>query len=158
MPAAFFETKPRAFNPVSASGLTPEALDSANEALKELIDWRNDIVEINRNKGERVLDHMAVATKALGWPGQVVDAARSQLKSVVELQVKTLDVTMEAWEEELKSPSPTASSSQILSKLNSLSSFPGMSSSANPIEVWIKLMGPWQRAWVEIFGALGKGQ
>lgn len=159
MSVAFFETKPRAFNPVATSGLTKEALEGANAALKALVTWRNDIADTNQKNGERVLDQMAAAAKTLGWPAQVVDTARTQLKSVAEVQVKTMDVMMEAWEEQLKSPNPMASPSEMLSKLTSLPSFTATPASAvNPIEVWLKFAEQWQRAWVDMFGAIGKRQ
>ena len=159
MSVAFFETKPRAFNPVATSGLTKEALEGANAALKALVTWRNDIADTNQKNGERVLDQMAAAAKTLGWPAQVVDTARTQLKSVAEVQVKTMDVMMEAWEEQLKSPNPMASPSEMLSKLTSLPSFTATPASAvNPIEVWLKFAEQWQQAWVDMFGAFGKRQ
>jgi hypothetical protein len=45
MSPGFFETQPRAFNPVAASGLTKEALEGANTALKALAIWRNEIAD-----------------------------------------------------------------------------------------------------------------
>jgi hypothetical protein len=121
MSVAFFETKPRAFNPLATTGLTKEALEGANAALKALATWRNEIADINQKNGERVIDQMAVAAKTLGWPAQIVDAARSQLKSVAELQIKTMDLMLDAWEEQLKLPNPmTASPSVMLSKTNLL--------------------------------------
>src|SRR5690349_14784357 len=104
------ENQPRAFNPLAVSGLSKEALEGANAALKGLATWRNEIAETNQKHGERVLDQMAVTAKKLGWPAQVVDTARTQLKSVAELQVKTMDVMMDAWEEQLKSPNPMSAS------------------------------------------------
>ena len=160
MPGSFFETKPRAFNPVDASGLTKEALEGANAALKALTTWRNEIADTNQKNGEHVINQMAVAAKKLGWPAQVVDAARTQLKSVGEMQVKTMDLMTDAWEEQLKLPNPmTASPSGMLSKLTSL---PGLAASpaaaANPVEVWMKLAEQWQRNWVDMFDATGKRQ
>ncbi|MBR0694250.1 hypothetical protein [Bradyrhizobium lablabi] len=160
MSVAFFETKPRVFNPLATSGLTKEALEGANAALKALVTWRNEIADTNQKNGERVLDQMALAAKTLGWPAQIVDAARTQLKSVSELQVKTMDQMMDAWEEQLKLPNPmTASPSAMLSKLTSL---PGLAASpvaaGNPVEVWMKLAEQWQRNWVDMFDATGKRQ
>jgi len=160
MSLGFFETKPRAFNPVAASGLTKEVLEGANAALKALATWRNEIADTNQKNGERVLDQMAVAAKTLGWPAQVVDAARTQLKGVAEIQVKTMDQMMDVLEEQLKLPNPmTASPSAMLSKLTSL---PGLTATpaaaANPIEVWMKLAERWQRQWIDMFGANDKRQ
>ena len=156
MPVGFFETKPRAFNPVATTRLTKEALEGANAALKALATWRNEIADTNQKNGERVIDQMAVAAKTLGWPAQIVDAARTQLKSVAEIQVKTMDQMMDAWEEQLKLPNPmTASPSDMLSKLNSLPGLP-TTLSANPMEVWMKMAEQWQRAWLDMFGPTGK--
>jgi hypothetical protein len=71
-----------------------------------------------------------------------------------------MDQMMDAWEEQLKSPSPmTASPSAMLSKLTFL---PGLTTAsaaaANPIEVWMKLAQQWQRTWIDMFGATGKRQ
>jgi ribonuclease D len=153
----FFDTKPRAFDPVAASGLTKEALEGANAALKALATWRNEIADTNQKNGERVLDEMAVAAKTLGWPTQVVDAARTQLKSAAEIQVKTMDQMLDAWEEQLKLPNPmTASPSAMLSKFTSM---PGLTATpANPVEVWMKLAEQWQRQWINMFGGNDKRQ
>ncbi|WFU18487.1 hypothetical protein [Bradyrhizobium sp. CB3481] len=118
------------------------------------------IADTNQKNGERrVLDQMAVAAKTLGWPAQVVDAARSQLKNVAEMQVETMDLMMDAWEEQLKLPNPTASPAGMLSKLTSS---PSLTSTAagtpNPIEVWMKLAEQWQRTWTDTFSATGKRQ
>jgi hypothetical protein len=158
MSASLFETDPRAFNPVAASKLTKEALEGANAALKALVTWRNEIADTNQKNGERVVEQMAASAKTLGWPTQVVDAARTQLKSVTDLQVKTMDQMMDAWEQQLKLPNPmTASPSVMLSKLSTL---PGLTATpaadANPIEVWMKLAEQWQRTWMDMFGASGK--
>ncbi|MGV7218258.1 hypothetical protein [Bradyrhizobium sp. UFLA05-112] len=160
MSVSFFETKPRAFDPVAASGLTKEAQEAANAALKALATWRNEIADTNQKNGERVLDQMAVAAKTLGWPTQIVDAARTQLKSVAEIQVKTMDQMMDVWEEQLKLPNPmTASPSAMLSKLTSLPGLTtGPATAANPVEVWMKLAEQWQRAWIAPFGATDKRQ
>jgi hypothetical protein len=128
--------------------------------LKALATWRNEIADTNQKNGERVLDQMAVAAKTLGWPAQVVDAARTQLKGVAEIQVKTMDQMMDALEEQLKLPNPmTASPSAMLSKLTSL---PGLTATpvaaANPIEVWMKLAERWQRQWIDMFGGNDKRQ
>jgi len=62
---------------------------------------------------------MAVAAKALGWPEQVVDAARAQIQTVTEIQIKTMDQIMDAWEEQLKLPNPIDAST-MMNKLKSM--------------------------------------
>ena len=167
MSLGFFETKPRAFNPVAASGLTKEVLEGANAALKALATWRNEIADTNQKNGERVLDQMAVAAKTLGWPAQVVDAARTQLKSVAEIQVKTMDQMMDVLEEQLKLPNPmSASPSALLSKLKSFPAFgsagswPGADAfqmaAINPLRFWTQFAEQWQKSWAETMTAWTK--
>jgi hypothetical protein len=120
MPTSFFETKPRAFDPVAALGSPTRLLKVPTQPCRH---WPlgEEIADTNQRNGERVLDKMAVAAKTLGWPTQVVDAARTQLKSIAEIQVKTLDQMMDAWEEQLKLPNPMAASSAAMrSKLTFL--------------------------------------
>jgi hypothetical protein len=92
--------------------------------LKALSTWRNEIADTNNKNGKLVLEKMAEAAAALGWPEQVVDAARTQLQSLAELQIKTMDQVMDAWEGQIKLPNPmTASPSAMLSKLKNLPGF-----------------------------------
>ena len=96
MPAEFLEAKPRDFNPTAVSGLTNEARDGVNAVLKAVSTWRNEIAATNEKNGKRVMEQMAAAASALGWPEQVVDTARTQLQSVAEMQIKTMDQLMDA--------------------------------------------------------------
>ena len=108
MPGEFLEVKPRGFNPISASGLTNEAREGVNATLKAMSAWRNEIADTNEKNGKRVIEKMAAAAATLGWPEQVVDAARTQLQGIAELQTKTMDHMMDAWEEQFKLPSAEA--------------------------------------------------
>jgi hypothetical protein len=93
----------------------------------------------------------AAAAAAQGWPEQVVDAARRQLQSNAEMQIKIMDQLMDAWEEQIKLPNPmTASPSAMLSKLQSLPGFASTGSAAtNPLELWMQLAQQWQRTWAD---------
>jgi ribonuclease D len=158
MPGAFLETKPRDFNPLAATGLTNEAREGVNTALKALSTWRNEIADANQKNGKRVIEQMAAAAKALGWPEQVVDAARTQLQTNAEMQIKIMDQLMDAWEEQLKLPNPmTVAPSAMLSKLNSLPGFGSTpAAAANPLELWMQLAEQWQRNWTDAMGLLNK--
>ena len=124
MPAEFLEAKPRDFNPMAVSGLTNEARDGVNAALKAVSTWRNEIAATNEKNGKLVMEQMAAAASALGWPEQVVETARTQLQSIADMQIKTMDQLMDAWEEQIKLPNPmTASPSAMLSKLKIFARF-----------------------------------
>jgi len=157
MATEFLQTKPRDFSPTSVSGLTKEARDGVNAALKSLSDWRNELADTNKRNGKRVLEEMAAAASALGWPEQVVGAARTQLLSIAEIQIKTMDQLMDAWEEQIKLPNPmSASPSAMLSKLNSLPGLGSAQAPANPIQLWMQFAEQWQRNWTDAIGAWGK--
>ena len=42
MPVSFLEVEPRSFKPMSVPGLTNEAREAVNAALKVMSTWRND--------------------------------------------------------------------------------------------------------------------
>ena len=83
---------------------------------------------------------------------QIAEAARSQLQGITEMQIKTIDHLMDAWEQQLKSPNPMAASPEMLSKLQSV---PGMGGAgtwpgaiaANPMEFWTQFAQQWQKSW-----------
>lgn len=167
MPANFLDTQPRNFNPVSAPALTNEAREAVNAALKALSTWRNELADVSEKNGKRVLERMAAAAAALGWPEQIVDAARTQMQSIAEMQIKAMDQTMDAWEEHLKLPNPmTASPSAMLSKLTSLpgvspaGAWPGaeafQKAAMNPMQFWMQFAEQWQKAWTETMTFWGK--
>ena len=62
------------------------------------------LLRIAKKNSEKVIDKMAAAAQALGWPEQIVDATRAQLQSITKLQIQTMDRMMDVWEEQLKSP------------------------------------------------------
>ena len=166
MPNSFLEAGIRNFNPVSLPGLTAEAREAVNSALKAMSTWRNDLVEANERNGRRVIEKMAAAAAALGWPEQIVDAARTQMQTIAEAQIKMMDQVMDAWEEQIKLPNPmTASPSAMLSKLKSL---PGSTpaggwpsadalekAALNPFQIWMLLAEQWQKTWTQSMTSWG---
>ena len=68
------------------------------------------------------------------------------------MQIQTMDQMMDAWEEQIKSPNPTA----MLSKLKSLpgispaGSWPNASALAtNPMQFWMQWAEQWQKTWAD---------
>jgi ribonuclease D len=157
MPGEFLEAKPRDFNPLTAPALTKEARDGVNAALKALSTWRNEIADTNQKNGKKVIEQMAAAAAALGWPEQVVNAARTQLQSIADMQIKTMDQLTNAWEDQVKLPNPmTVSPSAMLSKLKSLPGLGSTQPATNPLELWMQLAEQWQRAWGDAMGNWSK--
>src|SRR5246127_2514036 len=112
--------KQRNFNPMSVPGLSDEARQAVNDAFDAMSAWRIEMANSNEKNSERVIEKMATAARALGWPEQIVDATRAQLQSITKMQIQMMDQMMDAWEEQIKSPNPMTAPSAMLAKLKSL--------------------------------------
>jgi len=160
MRTSFLEVEFRNFHPMSVPGLTSDAREAANAALKALSTWRNEIADTTEKNGKRVIEKIAAAVAALGWPEQIVDVARKQMQSIAEMQIKTMDQMMDAWEEQIKLPNPmTASPSAMLSKLKSSPGFGAAGScpsveafqkaATDPLQFWMQFAQQWQKSWAD---------
>src|SRR5262245_53477666 len=114
-----FEETQRKFNWKSAPGLSDEARQAVEAAFDAMSTWRVETVDKSEKSIAQVIEKMAAAARALGWPEQIVNTTRTQIQSIIKMQIQTMDNIMDAWEEQIKSPDPSA----MLSKLNSLPSF-----------------------------------
>ena len=150
----YAEVTPRNFNPMWAPGLSVEARKAVNAAFDAMSTWRIETAKNSEKNSEQVIEKMAAAARALGWPEQIVDTIRAQVQSITKMQIQTMDHMMDAWEEQIKSPM-TSSPSAILSKLESL---PGVSpagswpnanalAATNPMQFWMQWAEQWQKAW-----------
>jgi len=143
---------PRYFNPMWAPALSEEARKAVNAAFDAMSTWRIDTAKNSEKNSEQVIEKIAAAARALGWPEQVVDTLRAQMQSITKMQIQTMDLMMDAWEEQIKSPNPTA----MLSKLKSLpgisraGSWPNASAVAtNPMQFWMQWAEQWRKAWAD---------
>src|SRR4029450_5091962 len=108
----------RNFDPMSFPGLSYKAREAVNAAFEAMSTWRGEIANNSEKNIKRIIEKMAAAAAELGWPEQFVDAARTQMQGITEMQIKTMDHMMDAWEEQLKLPNPTnASPTAILQNL-----------------------------------------
>ena len=141
----FVEVLPRSFDPSSVSGLSNKARAAVNESFDAMSTWRQEAAD----SGEKVIKKMAVAAAALGWPEQIVDAARVQMQNIVEMQVKAMDQMMDAWEDQLKQPKQMTASHSTMSELNTLPNFGSAASwpGANEtLQFWTQFAGQWQKS------------
>jgi hypothetical protein len=154
----FAEVTPRNFNSMSVPGLSDEARKAVNAAFDAMSTWRIETANNNEKNSEQVIEKLAAAARALGWPEQIVDATRAQLKGITKMQIQMMDQMMDAWEEQIKSPM-TGPPSAMLSKLKS---FPSISpagtwanadalqtAAINPIQFWTQVAEQWQKAWAD---------
>jgi hypothetical protein len=162
----FTETNPRAFNPMSVSGLSEEARKAVKAAFDAMSAWRVEIVKSSEKNTEQVIEKIAAAAEALGWPEQIVEATTAQIQSISKMQIQTMDRIMDAWEEQIKSPNlMTGPSSTMLSKLmsspgfSSAGTWPGLGAqpaAANPMQFWMQVAEQWQKGWAEAVALWGK--
>ena len=157
MPSKFAEVTSRNFSPKLAPELSDEARKAVNAAFDAMSIWRIETVD----KFETVIDKMAVAARALGWPQQIVDATHAQMLDVIKMQIQTTDRLMDAWEGQIKSPS---SSSAILSKLQSISSFSpaggcpvAQMAAFNPFGMHMQIAQQRQKTWSDAMGVWANG-
>jgi hypothetical protein len=162
MHSKFLEITPRTFSPMPMPGLSNKGREAVNAALDAMSTWRNETADASEKHGTEVVEKVAAAAKALGWPEQVVDAVRAQIQSVSEIQIKTMDQIMDVWEEQLKLPDPTsAPMSSMMSKLKSSPGFspagnwPGFDAT-NPMQAWLQFLEQWQKHWAEAMATWGK--
>ena len=146
----FDEVTPRNFHPMAAAGLSDEARKAVNAAFDAMSAWRIETAKNSEKNIEQVLDKMAVAARALGWPEEIAETARAQMQTVNKMQLQTMEHIMAAWEEQIKSPSKP---SAMLSKLKSLPTLPtgswpgaGTSQMTNPLEMYTQVAQQWQKA------------
>jgi hypothetical protein len=145
------------FESVSVPGLSSRAQDAVSAALEAMSDWRSEAAESSEKNIKRVINKMAAAAEELGWPEQIVDTARTQLQNLAEMQIKTMDQMVDAWQEQLKLPNQ-ASPTAMLSKLKSSSATPGSWPGADafqvgltsPLQFWMSFAGQWQKAWTDM--------
>src|SRR5262247_3661258 len=93
---------PRNFDLGSIPGLSSKARSAVNAAFEAMSTWRSELSDSNEKNIKRVIEKMAAAAAELGWPEQVIDAARTQMQSITEAQIKAMDHIMDAWEQLLK--------------------------------------------------------
>ena len=53
MPVSFLEVEPRSFQPMSVPGLTNEAREAVNAALKAMSNWRNEMAHTGEKNGKQ---------------------------------------------------------------------------------------------------------
>jgi hypothetical protein len=149
------------FDPKSMPGLSAEARDAVNAVFEAMSTWRTETANSSEKNAAQVIEKMAAAARALGWPEQIVDTTRMQMQNITKIQTKIVDQMMDIWEEQIKSPNPAA----MLSKLKSAPGFSAGSwpdadalSAFNPFQTYMQLVEQWQKAWASAYGLSEKNR
>jgi hypothetical protein len=138
--------------PASLSSEARQALTAAFDAMS---DWGEEISAANERCLPKLLDQMTTIQRAMGWPGHWNAAAREHLLKASKMQTQMIDQIMDAWEQQLKSPSalqgaamlpmpalPASGSSDAMSEMMRFwTMFP-------PFKLWMEAAEQWQRQWL----------
>jgi len=118
-----------------------EAIEAVFDALSK---WRDEIGASTERYSETVLDKMADAARALGWPKELVDASHKHLMQASKAQMQTIDQLMDVWKKQLTAPA----ADQFMAQLRA---FPGAGFGAmpasSPFDFWMQAAETWQRNW-----------
>jgi hypothetical protein len=153
MPSTFADMTPRFLNPMLGRELSDDARKAVSAAFEAMSTWRTETVKNSEKSSTLVIEKIAAAAKALGWPEQIVDATRAHMENITKMQVQTMDQMMDAWEGQLKSPT---SPSGLLSKLKSFPCFGSAGGWSNgdafqmttlaPFQAYMSFVEQWQKA------------
>lgn len=136
-----------------------DARKAAKAAFKALSQWRDDMASANERYSKKVLDQMAEAGHAMGWPSSVIEATREQIQHASQMQLQLMDNVMEAWSEQIDSPTaaiPTPNdfmdqlqrmqASMMNSGASGMPGFNGLTGmTAAPFQMWMQAAEMWQR-------------
>jgi hypothetical protein len=67
---------PRSFNAMLVTNLSDEARKAVNEAFDAISNWRSETFSNSEKNSGQVIEKMAAAARALGWPEQGVKFCR----------------------------------------------------------------------------------
>ena len=126
-------------------GLDREGREAVNAVFDALSAWREEVAASTARYSQTILDKMATAATAMGWPKEVVEASRKHFEQASKMQSNMIDQLMAAWQEQLKSPMSGPFNVQ-------LRRFTGMGLGASqiqiaPVQVWMDAAEVWQRNW-----------
>ncbi len=145
----------------SGQGLTDDARKAASNAFDALAQWRDEMAKANENYSQKVFDQMAEAGRAMGWPENMIDGARTQMQEASRMQLQMMDQLMDAWSKQIKSPDMTMPSPNDFMEqmkkfqqmgpggmagmpgMPGMGAMPGMAMA--PFQMWMQAAEMWQR-------------
>ena len=126
--------------------LPREAREATKAVFDALSEWRDEVGASTERYSETVLDKMAAAARALGWPKELVEASHKHLAQASKMQMYVIDQLMDAWQKQLTSPT----SDQFMAQLRTFPSagFGAMPEAMSaPLDFWMQTAEMWRRNW-----------
>ena len=134
--------------------LNGEARHAVTQAFNAVSQWRDEISHANDRYLSNVLDQVAVAQRAQGWPNSVTVATRQHLLQASKVQTQMIDQLMGDWEQQLKSQAAPDSSMRTPSVANPMAEMMRLGEmTLTPFKIWLNAAEAWQRSWAEVLGA-----
>lgn len=122
---------------------TRAAVTGIIDALSE---WREEVADSTKRYNTAVLDKIAEAADAVGWPKDVLEATESSLQQAADMQLKVIDQMTETWRAQLRSPASVG--------FGGMPAFASMGTGAfNPFELWMQTATAWQRSFADTWSA-----
>ena len=135
--------------------LNGEARHALTQAFNAVSQWRDEISRANDRYLSNVLDQVAVAQRAQGWPNSVTVATRQHLLQASKVQTQMIDQLMGDWEHQLKSqaapPDASMRTPSLANPVAEMMRLGGMT--LTPFKIWLNAAEAWQRSWAEALGA-----
>ena len=138
------------------TSLSNEGREAVAEAFVALEHWRSEIGAANERCLTKVLDQVANAHRALGWPEQATCAAKEHFLKASSIQSQMIEQAMDLWQQQLKAQNwrsgavgamfqaPTRP--QFTQPASEMMRFSEMT--LTPFNLWIEAAQAWQRAWI----------
>jgi hypothetical protein len=140
----------------SLTSLSSEARQAVTAAFDAVAHWRNEIAAANERCLTKVLDQVADAHRALGWPEQVTAAVKEHFLKTSKIQSDMIEQAMDVWQQQLKSqntrpvvpgfifqaPAPSQFTVPV-SEMMRLSEM-----TLAPFKLWMEAAETWQRTWM----------
>jgi hypothetical protein len=157
--------------PVLGQGFDAETRKSFNAVFDAMSTWRDDLSALTEKNSDAVFEKMSAAAKKVGWPENLVDATRQQMQQASKIQLHMLDQVMDAWQQQVKSPSAMVNPADYM---KNMPQWPGMPSggnpfmpgnmpnfgamgAGNPMQFWMQAAEMWQKSWTSAMDMWTKG-
>jgi hypothetical protein len=136
------------------TSLSSEARRAVTNAFEAMERWRDEIFSANDRCLTNVLDQVAAAHRAMGWPEHVTAAAREHFLKASKVETHMIDQVMDAWEQQLKAQGgpeglkfrmPVLSGSPFPDPVSEMVRLGQMT--LVPFKLWIEVAEAWQRNW-----------
>lgn len=141
----------------STVGMSDEARKAITQSFEALQEWRQEVAGSTEKYTNNVFDKMGAAAKAMGWPDNLIEASKAQMKQVSQMQLGMIDQVMEAWQAQVKAPGSMPSLPQLPTGMPGMSAFAGFGQMPQipglgampmaPMQFWMQAAEMWQKSW-----------